>query len=222
MPLASGKAGRPSRLTVILVLLTGVTGVVEAVSFLGLGHVFTAVMTGNVLFAGFGLVTDAVPVAGPVVALAAFAAGALAGHSAHGLLVRWRGEWWLVYAVAGEGLLLLVAAVLALGLPAGAAHQSPHRFTVIVTLAFTMGSRNATVLRVAAHDLPTTVVTRSLAGLFMLSSLETAGRRFATVAATLAGAAVGAYLLTRHPAYPLLLAAAIEITAGLLCPRTRP
>ncbi|MFG3441491.1 DUF1275 family protein [Nonomuraea sp. NPDC047897] len=217
MPFAAGR--RPSRLTVILVLLTGVTGVVEAVSFLGLGRVFTAVMTGNVLFAGFGVVTDAAPLAGPVVALGAFAAGAVAGHAAHGVLVRWRGDGWLGFAVAGEGLILLVAALLAVGLPATAADREPHRFTVIVVLAVAMGARNATVLRVAAKDLPTTVVTRSLAGLFMAAPLETAGRRFATVAATFAGAVLGALLLRLHPAVPLLVAAVVEIFAGLLCPR---
>jgi uncharacterized membrane protein YoaK (UPF0700 family) len=35
--------------------LTVVTGVVDAVSFLGLGHIFTANMTGNVVFLGFAL-----------------------------------------------------------------------------------------------------------------------------------------------------------------------
>src|SRR5438309_6066609 len=33
--------------------LTTVTGVVDAVSFLGLGHIFTANMTGNIVFLGF-------------------------------------------------------------------------------------------------------------------------------------------------------------------------
>ncbi|MEV0195482.1 DUF1275 family protein [Nonomuraea sp. NPDC050691] len=112
MPFATGS--RPERLTVILVLLTGVTGVVEAVSFLGLGRVFTAVMTGNVLFAGFGLFNDEFRPAGPVVSLAAFAAGAIAGHWANGVLVRRRGPRWLTFAIAGEGVLILVAALRAL------------------------------------------------------------------------------------------------------------
>jgi Protein of unknown function (DUF1275) len=34
--------------------LTGVTGLVDAVSFLALGHVFTANMTGNSVFLGIG------------------------------------------------------------------------------------------------------------------------------------------------------------------------
>ncbi|NUW32584.1 DUF1275 domain-containing protein [Nonomuraea sp. SMC257] len=215
MPFAKGS--RPERLTVILVLLTGVTGVVEAVSFLGLGRVFTAVMTGNVLFAGFGVFNGEIRPAGPVIALAAFAGGAIGGHWAHGVLVRWRGPRWLTFAIAGEGVLILVAAVLAL-LLGDRLHHDPHRFAVIVALALAMGSRNATVLRVAAHDLPTTVVTRALAGLFMVSSLATAERRFATVAATFTGAALGALLLGVHPALPLLVAAAIEVVAGVICP----
>ena len=35
--------------------LTFVTGLIDALSFLGLGHVFTANMTGNVVFVGFAL-----------------------------------------------------------------------------------------------------------------------------------------------------------------------
>ncbi|MFF5208475.1 YoaK family protein [Streptosporangium sp. NPDC000396] len=220
MPFATG---RPfSRLTVILILLTGVTGVVEAASFLGLGRVFTAVMTGNILFFGFGLVDHAVPVAGPAVALAAFAVGALVGHRVNGVLSARKGERWLAFAVFGEGALLLVAAMLAFGLLSGSSHQPAHRLVVIVVLALAMGSRNATVLRVAAHDLPTTVVTRSLAGLLMLPGRETAGRRFATVAATFVGAVIGALLLKLHPGVPLLAASAVEITVGALCPRVRP
>ncbi|MGW1072936.1 YoaK family protein [Streptomyces sp. NPDC002537] len=38
-----------------LVLLTLVTGFVDAVSYLGLNHVFVANMTGNVVFVGFAL-----------------------------------------------------------------------------------------------------------------------------------------------------------------------
>ena len=33
--------------------MDAVTGIVDAISFLGLGHIFTANMTGNVVFLGF-------------------------------------------------------------------------------------------------------------------------------------------------------------------------
>ena len=38
-----------------LSVLTFTTGPVDAVRFLGLGHVFTANMTGNIVFLGFGI-----------------------------------------------------------------------------------------------------------------------------------------------------------------------
>src|SRR5690606_32723102 len=112
---------RPAPLTTELVLLTGVTGVVEAVSFLGLGMVFTAVMTGNTLFLGFGLVSDGLPVKtpllAPLVAVVAFSVGAFLGDRANAVLVKRSGERWLPLALYGEGALLVVAALLALGLP---------------------------------------------------------------------------------------------------------
>ena len=40
-------------LPAVLFTLTMVTGIVDAASFLGLGHIFTANMTGNVVFLGF-------------------------------------------------------------------------------------------------------------------------------------------------------------------------
>src|SRR5438046_9239006 len=56
--------------------LTAVTGVVDAVSFLGLGHIFTANMTGNVVFLGFALGGGTgVSVARSLTALSAFACG---------------------------------------------------------------------------------------------------------------------------------------------------
>jgi hypothetical protein len=42
-------------LPALLVLLTVVTGLVDAVSYLTFGHVFVANMTGNVVFLGFAL-----------------------------------------------------------------------------------------------------------------------------------------------------------------------
>ena len=51
-----GTASLRHPLTRALVALTFTTGVVDAVSYLGLGRVFTANMTGNVVLLGFGIV----------------------------------------------------------------------------------------------------------------------------------------------------------------------
>src|SRR2546430_17353570 len=47
--------GRPASLPLLLLVLTVTTGLIDAVSVLGLGRVFTANMTGNVVFLGFAL-----------------------------------------------------------------------------------------------------------------------------------------------------------------------
>ena len=99
-------------LPAMLLVLTAVTGVVDAVSYLALGHVFTANMTGNVAFLGFGIAgIPTVSVSRSAAALAAFFAGAfgsilvmLAGAAA--------GAWLLSYSLS---LPLLAAAIAAAG-----------------------------------------------------------------------------------------------------------
>jgi len=56
-PAGTGTGGKPQGpLPPLLLALTVVTGVVDAVSILRLGRVFVANMTGNVVFSGFALV----------------------------------------------------------------------------------------------------------------------------------------------------------------------
>lgn len=60
-----------------LMTATGVSGVIDAVSYLGLGHVFTANMTGNVVILGFAAAgTPGFSTLGSLVSLAAFLVGA--------------------------------------------------------------------------------------------------------------------------------------------------
>src|ERR671936_2116975 len=67
-------------LTQALLVLTFTTGLVDAVSYLGLGRVFTANMTGNVVLLGFGIAgSGGLPVVAPLVSLGAFLLGASAG-----------------------------------------------------------------------------------------------------------------------------------------------
>ena len=67
-------------LPVLLLGLTVVSGVVDAVSILGLGRVFVANMTGNVVFVGLGIVgAPGFSLAASFIALAGFLFGALVG-----------------------------------------------------------------------------------------------------------------------------------------------
>lgn len=64
----------------VLLALTVTTGMVDAVSYLGLGHVFTANMTGNVVLLGFGIAgAGGLPVVAPLVSLAAPASSEVPG-----------------------------------------------------------------------------------------------------------------------------------------------
>src|SRR6266436_3081428 len=76
-----------SRQTVTALLtLTAVTGLVDAVSYLRMGHVFVANMTGNVVFLGFSADPHSgLSAAASGTAIAGFVLGALAGgRIAHG------------------------------------------------------------------------------------------------------------------------------------------
>src|SRR5271154_5427417 len=78
--IAPGRNGRHGPLPPVLISMTLVTGLVDAFSYLVLGHVFVANMTGNVVFLGFALVgTPGFSITASLAAIAAFAAGALLG-----------------------------------------------------------------------------------------------------------------------------------------------
>src|SRR5271166_3984558 len=71
---------RHGPLAPLLIALTVVTGVVDAASYLKLGHVFVANMTGNVVFLGFALAgASGLSAITSLAALASFMLGAFAG-----------------------------------------------------------------------------------------------------------------------------------------------
>src|ERR1700691_5549408 len=74
------RTGRHGPLPPLLVSMTLVTGLVDAFSYLVLGHVFVANMTGNVVFLGFALAgVPGFSVLASLAAVAFFALGALLG-----------------------------------------------------------------------------------------------------------------------------------------------
>src|ERR1035437_4508697 len=81
-PLLPGRDLPHGSLAPLLVAMTFVTGLVDAFSYLVLGHVFVANMTGNILFLGFALAGEhGLLVAASVTALVAFFFGAAMGKA---------------------------------------------------------------------------------------------------------------------------------------------
>jgi uncharacterized membrane protein YoaK (UPF0700 family) len=201
----------------LMLALTVVTGLVDAFSYLLLGHVFVANMTGNVVFSGFAIAGAAgFSLAASLAALGAFAAGALLG----GLIAHRAG--------AHRGRVLYLALLLETGLVLGAyvvaqIAATPYggfvRYALIVLLALGLGIQNAAARALAVPDLTTTVLTLTITGI--ASDSRTAGgkggkpgRRMLSVAAMFVGALVGAVaVLHGSPSLPLLFAAAL-LAAG--------
>lgn len=195
-----------------LLILTFTTGVVDAVSYLGLGHVFTANMTGNIVLLGFGIAgSGGLPVISPLVSLGAFLLGAVIGGRRVTGLARGKPEH-LARALAIEVAMVGLAALLALAIDV-----RPNQFSgdlVIALLALGMGVRNATVRRIGVADLTTTVLTMTLTGLAADSppahgSGAGSARRVLAVLAMLTGAIAGALLLNASLALPLAAAAVL-------------
>jgi uncharacterized membrane protein YoaK (UPF0700 family) len=201
-------------LTRVLLALTFSTGLVDAASYLRLGHVFAANMTGNVVLLGFGIGgAGGLPVLAPIVSLAAFLLGAWLGVR----LGRRTGGGEvgaLPAALTLEAGMLLAATVVAAagGVRAGAFSGD----AVIALLALGMGARNAAVRSLGVPDLTTTVLTMTLTALAAeLPSLRSRGtgttRRVAAVASMLAGALAGALLQKTSLALVLGVATAVAL-----------
>ncbi len=201
-----------------LLTLTAVTGLVDAVSYLRLGRVFVANMTGNVVFLGFSVDSRAgLSAAASLVAVAGFIGGALAGGRAAHALAAARPARWLAAALTAEAVVLGLVAVLAGSsvLP----FAGNGRLATIAILAAALGLQNSTVRHLGAPDLTTTVLTLTLTGLVADSALAGGAgarplRRLGSVAAMLAGAAAGAGLLRWSPTAVIAIAAALVATVG--------
>ncbi|MDX3453523.1 YoaK family protein [Streptomyces sp. ME02-8801-2C] len=206
---------RGLRLVAVLLVLTVVSGLIDAVSYLGLGHVFTANMTGNVVVLGFAAAgAPGFSVPHTLTSLASFVLGAVAGGRLSRRLGGGSRRRWARITLAVEAVFLGASSVVAFVRPDATATV----YTLIAVTAFAMGLRNATVRRLGVPDLTTTVLTMTLTGL--AADSRAAGgtgrrspRRSASVAAMAAGAVLGAWLVVHHGLGIPLLVAAVAVAA---------
>jgi uncharacterized membrane protein YoaK (UPF0700 family) len=210
-------AGAPT----ILLVMTGVTGVVDAVSYLALGRVFTANMTGNTVLLGFALGgAPGISIPRSLLALGCFFLGAAwGGKMTSQMTPEDRGRR-VNHAFVIEGALLLTAGTLALGLVAPFEGSSLKLQALVAATAAAMGLRNAVVRKLGVPDLTTTVLTLTITGLAADSAL-TGGentrwlRRCGAIVAMLAGAAAGALMLRQSLALPLYVCGLVTAACAL-------
>jgi uncharacterized membrane protein YoaK (UPF0700 family) len=201
---------RSATLPELLVALTVVTGVVDAVSYIALGRVFVANMTGNIVFLAFALVgATGFSLTASVLALVAFAAGAAIGGRLAHRTPRHRGRLLLSATVLQTALLLASWVISRVAdLPA----TGGTRWALIILLALSMGVQNAVVRALAVPDLTTTVLTMTITGIVADGRLgggsaAKAGVRIPSAAAMFLGGLAGAALVVHgNPDIPLLCA----------------
>ncbi len=213
-----------SPLAWLMLVLSFTTGLVDAVSVLGLGKVFTANMTGNIVFLGFAIAgAPGFAVAPYLAALASFLLGALlAGR----LGVAHRGKplrRWLLRSALIEAALLWIAAALALDYDVASLSPAPRLFMIIALTGIAMGYRNGTVRQLKVPDLTTTVLTLTLTGLaadshFARGTNPNWGRRMAAVGVLFLGALAGGTLVLQFGlALPLAVTGVVILAATIGC-----
>lgn len=197
-------------LPLLLVLMTIVTGLVDAFSYLQLGHVFVANMTGNVVFLSFAL--GGAPGFlwwASLLAIFTFIAGAfLGGWIAH-TRGRHRGRHLLI-AAGLQTVFVLASFVVALLLPTP--YDDAALVPLIVLLGMGMGLQNATARALAVPDLTTTVLTLTITGISADSSAaggtsSKIGRRLVSIISMFLGGLIGVLLIEAHHGAWVLLAA---------------
>jgi uncharacterized membrane protein YoaK (UPF0700 family) len=208
----------------LLILLSVTTGLVDAVSVLGLGKVFTANMTGNVVFLGLAMAHAPGFTPAPfLAAIAAFMVGAASGARIGRFYTGRPLRNWLILSALVETLLFWTAAAIAPGIDIAAQTPDANILAIVVLTALAMGFRNATIRQLKIPDLTTTVLTMTITGL--AADTRLAGgqngnwqRRIGSVLSIFAGAAIGGCLvLASGLVLPLLLAGALVLAGSLAC-----
>ena len=210
----------------VLLGMTAVTGLVDAVSFLSLGSVFTANMTGNILILAFATArVSGLSVARTSTALIAFVMGAILGgritaRANDDSRIRLAAQAFLL-----EVVFLFAASLCSIGYRRDLMEYSFQSFVLIAFTGLAMGTRNAAVRKLAIPDLTTTVLTLTLTGIAADSSLANGGnprlaRRVGSVLAIFFGAAFGAVIIHYSISAALWLGTAISALCSAALFRT--
>jgi uncharacterized membrane protein YoaK (UPF0700 family) len=205
----------------LLIGLTFASGVVDTVSYLGLGQIFTANMTGNVVFLALAIGERSPSTAlHSGVALLIFSLGAIVAGQ---ILTRPRpaGPWphRVTWLLGGELACLGVFALLWGWL--GGEPGMDWIYLFIGLSSFAMGFQNAAARHLGVPGLTSTVVTGALTGFMVeLPALGISGtsqhRAGWAVVSLFAGAALGATLMVyARVLAPVLTAAVLAVVASV-------
>ncbi|MDP9889583.1 YoaK family protein [Pseudarthrobacter enclensis] len=203
----------------LMMALTLVTGVVDAVGYLGLDHVFTGNMTGNVVILALALAGAAnLPTLGPLVALGAFLLGAaVAGFTLQSSPKGWNRRVTLLLTAG----CIALSGTAAISLIVEDVDWQSIGVIIAAVIAMHMGSQALIARHLGVRDMTTVVITStmtSLAGESLVGKQRPRllNRRLGAVLAMFAGAAIGVLLLQIHFSVPIGLGIAITAAVTVL------
>jgi len=186
-----------------LIGLTVVAGLIDAASYLLLGHVFVANMTGNVVFLAFAVGgAQGFSIAASLLAVAAFCLGAVSGGRVASV-TRHRGRTLFLGTLIEAGFMSVAVLIVAFS---GTPGDDAARYALILFMGLAMGTQNGVVRSLAVPDLTTTVLTLTITGIAADSRLgggtdSRIGRRLLSAAAMFVGALVGTVVVLHLPAW---------------------
>lgn len=221
-------ARRPSPTEVRDLLLVGLTfssGAIDAISYLGLGKIFTAFMTGNLVFLGIRVGGAPEPDALRVsIALVAFAAGVFVATRIVGAPNGHR--VWPHRVTASLAVALLLQAVfLAVWLAVAGEPRASSGNWLTMLMALAMGLQGGAITRLGLNAVTTTAATATLIFRVLDMTARTGpaaeerarltGVLVALVLGTTAGAVLLVHARTYAPVLPLVATAVVIATASL-------
>ncbi|HXV80632.1 MAG TPA: YoaK family protein [Candidatus Binatia bacterium] len=150
----------------MLLLLTLAAASVDAISYLGLGHVFTAMMTGNTVLLGLALAQGEILAAlRSILALIGFTIGVFAGA----IIVERESEpaEWPVAVTAALSFEILILTIFAATSTLFDSSRGGIIYLLIILSAFAMGIQSAAVRRLGVPGIATTYITGTLTSLMI-------------------------------------------------------
>jgi uncharacterized membrane protein YoaK (UPF0700 family) len=196
-PLAAFFSRPTVRRDTLIIILTVVSGITDAVGFLKLGNVFTSVMTGNMVLLGLDAAKgNGSGVLHTGVAFFAYVAGGILGAKIAGQPAKDGRLWPRSFTIA---LAVEFCAFAVFNLLFELMNGNPPGNDTLVLLginALALGIQSAAVIRLGVSGLSTTYLTGTLttviAGLHRSKPLAGSGRSLFILAALICGASVGA------------------------------
>lgn len=202
-------------------ILTTVTGCADATGFLALGNAFSSVMTGNMVLLGLSAGTaDASLAITSGSAIASYAVGVLVGSRSAGTKATGDPVW--PAAVTRTLLIeLLVMSVFGVFWELTLGGRTPgQQLALLLIAAAAMGIQSSAIERFGVSGLSSTyltgTLTRVISGIGARHSLRTLLPSVQVLVALVAGACVGAFVVTHIPWFsPFLLVSPLALVVAL-------